>query len=83
MSDNKVKVLTLVFVLEGGKILLGLKKRGFGSGWWNGFGGKVNQGETIEDGARRYTCMNIYLHITEYTCRSVIDLYVLYYIIKN
>ena len=54
MSDNKAKVLSLVFVLDRGKILLGFKKRGFGSGWWNGFGGKVNQGETIEDGARRY-----------------------------
>ena len=39
-------------MLEREKILPGFKKRGFGNGWWNGFGGKVYQGETIEDGAR-------------------------------
>lgn len=30
-----------------------MKKRGFGSGRWNGVGGKVEEGETIEDAARR------------------------------
>lgn len=35
------------------KILLGLKKRGFGAGRWNGFGGKVEPGETIEESAAR------------------------------
>jgi 8-oxo-dGTP diphosphatase/2-hydroxy-dATP diphosphatase len=30
-----------------------MKKRGFGAGRWNGFGGKVVEGETVEDGARR------------------------------
>lgn len=39
------KLLTLV--------LLGMKKRGFGAGKWNGFGGKVQPGETIEEAARR------------------------------
>ena len=47
------KVLTSVFIRESGKVLLGLKKRGFGVGFWNGFGGKVEKGETIEGGARR------------------------------
>jgi 8-oxo-dGTP diphosphatase/2-hydroxy-dATP diphosphatase len=28
---------------------LGLKKRGFGEGRWNGYGGKVQTGETIEE----------------------------------
>lgn len=35
------------------QILLGMKKRGFGMGKWNGFGGKVEPGETIEEGALR------------------------------
>jgi len=35
------------------KILLGMKKRGFGMGKWNGFGGKVTEGETIEDATKR------------------------------
>ncbi len=47
------KLLTLVFARQPGKILLGMKKRGFGEGRWNGFGGKVEKGETIEQGARR------------------------------
>lgn len=47
------KVLTLCLAVREGKALLGMKKRGFGAGRWNGFGGKVEAGETIEDGARR------------------------------
>ncbi len=47
------KLLTLLFVLEPGRVLLGLKKRGFGVGRWNGFGGKVEVGESIEEGAIR------------------------------
>jgi 8-oxo-dGTP diphosphatase / 2-hydroxy-dATP diphosphatase len=35
------------------EILLGMKKRGVGMGKWNGFGGKVEAGETIEEGTRR------------------------------
>jgi hypothetical protein len=34
-------------------VLLGLKKRGFGAGKWNGFGGKVEQGESIRTAAIR------------------------------
>ncbi|XP_035254372.1 7,8-dihydro-8-oxoguanine triphosphatase [Anguilla anguilla] len=47
------KLLTLVLVVQPGRILLGMKKRGFGAGKWNGFGGKVQPGETIEEAARR------------------------------
>ena len=42
------KLFTLCFVLREGEILLGLKKRGFGAGRWNGFGGKLDLGESIE-----------------------------------
>ena len=47
------KVLTLAFVREKAQILLGLKKRGFGEGRWNGFGGKVKPGEGIEAATKR------------------------------
>ncbi|MCK9393709.1 MAG: 8-oxo-dGTP diphosphatase [Candidatus Paceibacterota bacterium] len=47
------KVFTLCFIKKNNKILLGMKKRGFGEGKWNGFGGKVEDGESIEDGAKR------------------------------
>lgn len=46
-------VLTLALVRDGGRVLLGRKKRGFGIGKWNGFGGKVEPGETFEEAARR------------------------------
>lgn len=49
------KLLTLVIVRRGEEILLGMKKRGFGAGRWNGFGGKVEEGETVEAAARRET----------------------------
>lgn len=47
------KVLTLVFVRQGQQLLLGYKKRGFGAGRFNGFGGKVEAGETPRQGAAR------------------------------
>jgi 8-oxo-dGTP diphosphatase/2-hydroxy-dATP diphosphatase len=47
------KQMTLCIVRQGDKVLLGMKKRGFGAGRWNGFGGKVDTGETVEQAARR------------------------------
>jgi 8-oxo-dGTP diphosphatase/2-hydroxy-dATP diphosphatase len=47
-----VKICTLCIIYDDPRILLGMKKRGFGVGKWNGFGGKVKN-ETIEEAARR------------------------------
>ena len=47
------KVLTLCLAVADGRVLLGMKKRGFGAGRFNGFGGKVEKGETIEEAAKR------------------------------
>lgn len=47
------KILTLCIISEPDRVLLGMKKRGFGVGKWNGFGGKVAEGESIEDAAKR------------------------------
>lgn len=45
---------TLVFVMNPKEeILLAMKKRGFGEGKWNGAGGKVEVGETVEAAAVR------------------------------
>jgi len=46
-------LLTLCTVHVGKRVLLGMKKRGFGQGRWNGFGGKVHKNESIEVAARR------------------------------
>lgn len=55
----KTKLLTLLFVRRANpttnvkEVLLGMKKRGFGQGKWNGFGGKVETDETIKAAALR------------------------------
>ena len=46
---------TLVFLVREGEVLLAMKKRGFGEGWWNGAGGKVERGETVFEAAVRET----------------------------
>jgi 8-oxo-dGTP diphosphatase/2-hydroxy-dATP diphosphatase len=51
----KKRILTLCIIHKGSEILLGMKKRGFGAGFWNGFGGKVKEGESIEEAAKRET----------------------------
>ncbi len=53
MQNRPRKLLTLCIVRRDGNVLLGMKKRGFGAGHWNGFGGKVEEGETIGEAARR------------------------------
>lgn len=47
------KLFTLCIIHQDGKILLGMKKIGFGAGRWNGFGGKVEPGEAIDVAAAR------------------------------
>lgn len=64
MSNFPHKQLTLLFPLREKQVLLGYKKRGFGKGWWNGFGGKVDPNESVEDAAKRYldprrTCLEL------------------------
>jgi len=53
MENRQKKLLTLCMVHQHPRVLLGMKKRGFGAGRWNGFGGKLAEGETIEDAALR------------------------------
>lgn len=43
----------MVFLRREGEILLAMKKRGFGAGRWNGAGGKVEPGETVEEAVHR------------------------------
>jgi 8-oxo-dGTP pyrophosphatase MutT (NUDIX family) len=50
-----MKAVTLCLLVKDDKILLAMKKRGFGVGKWNGIGGKVQEGETVEIAAVRET----------------------------
>ena len=45
--------LCILMDKESSKLLLGMKKRGFGQGKYNGFGGKIEPNETIEEAAVR------------------------------
>ena len=56
---------TLVLLKQNNKILLGLKKRGFGKGRLNGAGGKLEKGETIEECAIRETQEEIGVKVTK------------------
>ncbi|TRM60338.1 NUDIX hydrolase domain-like protein [Schizophyllum amplum] len=53
MDLGPLKGYTNAFIVRYGKILLGMKKRGFGVGKINGFGGKVDPGETSLEAAVR------------------------------
>lgn len=48
-----MKISTIVFCRRPKHVLLGMKKRGFGTGKWNGCGGKVKKKETPQTAAVR------------------------------
>lgn len=48
-----MRKVTLCFLVDDNNICLAMKKRGFGIGKWNGVGGKVEKGETINGAAIR------------------------------
>jgi len=73
MQQKTKKIQTLCLIEREGELLLGLKKRGFGAGRWNGFGGKLASGETIEQGARREVKEESGLEAGELMPRGVID----------
>ena len=57
---------TLAIIRDGDKILLGTKKRGFCEGTINGFGGKQDPGETIEQAMVRETYEEVGITPLEY-----------------
>lgn len=48
------------------QVLLGMKRRGFGVGRWNGFGGKIQGDETIEECAKRETLEECGLNVNSF-----------------
>ena len=56
-KEKPKQQVTLCFFIKENQILLAMKKRGFGAGWWNGYGGKPEPGmkETMEDVSIRET----------------------------
>lgn len=72
MLPTAKKILTLCVIHNDTHMLLGFKKRGFGAGRWNGFGGKVRPGETVEAAARREVREEAGLELIECRRRGVL-----------
>lgn len=73
MGDNDKKILTLCIIQQNNKVLLGMKKRGFGQGRWNGFGGKVKEGESIIDAINRELFEEVGIKAQEFLQLGVLD----------
>lgn len=68
-----MKTCTLLFLRRNDEILLAMKKRGFGTGKWNGIGGKVDPDETIEQAMIRECQEEIDVTPTNYWPVAVIQ----------
>jgi len=74
---ENLRNVTLCYLLDKktGKVLIAMKKRGFGAGKLNGVGGKVEKGESIEDALIRETKEEINVDIKEFEKVAVINFY--------
>ena len=64
---------TLLYLLKDNQILLAMKKRGFGVGKYNGIGGKLESGETVEQALVRETQEEICVTPTKYQDHGVLQ----------
>lgn len=72
MEKQKFLPTTLLLVIKDNKILLACKKRGFGIGKYNGVGGKLESGGSVEQGMIRETFEEIGIVPKDYELRGVI-----------
>jgi len=73
--DTQLRQVTLAFIIKGNEILLAMKKRGFGAGLWNGYGGKLKDGESIYDAAKREVKEEIDIDVKSMKKVGVLDFY--------
>lgn len=66
-----MKLSTLCFCSRNGQVLLAMKKRGFGKGKWNGYGGKVAGQETPRAAAIRELREESNLSVSENDLKQV------------
>ena len=64
---------TLLILRREDEILLAKKKRGFGTGKYNGVGGKIESGETVEDAMIRECIEEIHVTPTKYEKMGTIE----------
>jgi 8-oxo-dGTP diphosphatase/2-hydroxy-dATP diphosphatase len=65
----------LIFIVQKPKILLGMKKRRLGAGKWNGYGGKVLDGESMEDSLIREVEEEAGIKIKNFEKLGIMDFY--------
>jgi mutator protein MutT len=68
-----MKTCTLALFVADGRLLLAMKKRGFGQGRWNGPGGKIEAGESVEQAMVRECQEEIGLTPLEYQKMAIHD----------
>lgn len=75
INEKKKKIQTLCIFYDGenARVLLGMKKRGFGAGRWNGFGGKVEGTESIEEAAIRECHEEVGVEVQKMDTVGVLD----------
>lgn len=69
------QITTLSIIEDGDRALLAMKKRGFGEGWWNGYGGKIHAGETIDEAMVRELEEESGIVAKKYKERAVIEFF--------
>ena len=69
------KEAAVCFLRKGDQVLLAMKKRGFGAGKYNGSGGKVQSGESVEEAAVREVKEEIGVEIRKMEKVARIDFY--------
>jgi len=67
------KILTLCIIHQEERVLLGMKKKGFGEGRWNGFGGKVEEAETVEEAMKREVKEEAGVILKDFEKRGVLE----------
>lgn len=72
-KPQNLQECTLCFLVKEDKILLAMKKRGFGKGKWNGIGGKVKEGENVEQALVRETFEEIGVKPMNFKKVAVLD----------
>ena len=65
-------IMTLCILRKGDDLLMGLKKLRLGAGYYNGFGGKLEAGETLEECIVREVKEESSLDLLEFEKRGII-----------
>lgn len=78
MENVPAKILTLCIIEKGDRLLLGRKKRSFGEGRVNGFGGKVEPGETVEQAIAREVLEESGVILGKFEKRGIINFHINY-----